>query len=339
MTAQSDVRPETLAQCAQRGLRRLRNAIPADGAGLVVMEPATHLFISGAIDDLPEASCTPFFTFEMSEAPRTFRRMAIERAAAGAADAESSPDDPLVRDVLVPHGFGADLRAVCSAGQAAWGGVALWRAAGAPPFTLAEADRLQALSAEVGEELRDAVVGSLSETLPGAGSGALGLLVLDRGVVAESSPEAATLLLALDHGRPDEIHHLNHLRALSSGPVPFTTVLRTDEGWITAHGARLGPHRVAITLSATGPERLFGARVLAAGLSAREIEVTRLICRGLSDREIARHLGVSDHTAHDHVRAVRRKLGVRSRAEVAATIFAEHYFEGFQSTVAITRSS
>jgi pimeloyl-ACP methyl ester carboxylesterase/DNA-binding CsgD family transcriptional regulator len=54
------------------------------------------------------------------------------------------------------------------------------------------------------------------------------------------------------------------------------------------------------------------------GLSDREIEVLRLVARGLSDQEIARRLVLSVHTVHRHVANVRLKLDVPSRTAAAA---------------------
>jgi ATP/maltotriose-dependent transcriptional regulator MalT len=53
-------------------------------------------------------------------------------------------------------------------------------------------------------------------------------------------------------------------------------------------------------------------------LTSREREVVRLLVGGLSDKEIAAALGITRHTASHHVRAIRAKLGVPSRAAVAA---------------------
>lgn len=52
-------------------------------------------------------------------------------------------------------------------------------------------------------------------------------------------------------------------------------------------------------------------------LTEREREVTALLARGLTNREIGSRLFVSESTAKFHVRNVMRKLGVRRRAEVA----------------------
>jgi ATP/maltotriose-dependent transcriptional regulator MalT len=60
-----------------------------------------------------------------------------------------------------------------------------------------------------------------------------------------------------------------------------------------------------------------------AGLSAREVEVLRLLATGLTDAQIAEHLVLSLHTVHAHLRSIYSKLGVTSRS--AATRYAfEH---------------
>jgi DNA-binding NarL/FixJ family response regulator len=53
-------------------------------------------------------------------------------------------------------------------------------------------------------------------------------------------------------------------------------------------------------------------------LSARETEVLRLVAAGLSNREIASSLVLSEHTVHRHVANVLRKLDRSSRAAAAA---------------------
>ncbi len=53
-------------------------------------------------------------------------------------------------------------------------------------------------------------------------------------------------------------------------------------------------------------------------LSRRETEVLRLVAAGLSNREIASSLVLSEHTVHRHVANILRKLAQSSRAAAAA---------------------
>jgi len=53
-------------------------------------------------------------------------------------------------------------------------------------------------------------------------------------------------------------------------------------------------------------------------LSRRETEVLRLVAEGLSNREIASSLVLSEHTVHRHVANILRKLGHSTRAAAAA---------------------
>ena len=55
-----------------------------------------------------------------------------------------------------------------------------------------------------------------------------------------------------------------------------------------------------------------------AGLTAREIEVLRLVADGLSNQTIAERLFVSEHTVHRHVANILNKLSVSSRAAAVA---------------------
>jgi predicted ATPase/DNA-binding CsgD family transcriptional regulator len=59
------------------------------------------------------------------------------------------------------------------------------------------------------------------------------------------------------------------------------------------------------------------------GLSAREVEVLRLVAQGLTNAEIARDLFISPNTVNRHLNSIYKKLGVTSRA--AATRFASEH--------------
>jgi DNA-binding NarL/FixJ family response regulator len=55
-------------------------------------------------------------------------------------------------------------------------------------------------------------------------------------------------------------------------------------------------------------------------LTARETEIVGLIDQGLSNKEIAQHLGIEVATVKNHVHNVLEKLRVRRRAEAAARL-------------------
>jgi two-component system nitrate/nitrite response regulator NarP len=53
-------------------------------------------------------------------------------------------------------------------------------------------------------------------------------------------------------------------------------------------------------------------------LSVRQREIISLVCDALSNREIARKLGVTEGTIKIHLHAIFVKLGVQSRTELMA---------------------
>ncbi|HEX6347985.1 MAG TPA: HD domain-containing phosphohydrolase [Candidatus Dormibacteraeota bacterium] len=80
---------------------------------------------------------------------------------------------------------------------------------------------------------------------------------------------------------------------------------------------------VAAVLTAAGHQVKRSRGTWPAGLSEREVEVLRLICRGKTKRQVARALSISPSTVDHHVRHVYEKADVQTRA--GATLFAlEH---------------
>ena len=60
-----------------------------------------------------------------------------------------------------------------------------------------------------------------------------------------------------------------------------------------------------------------------AGLTAREVEVLRLVAQGMTNARVAQELYLSPRTVQRHLNSIFRKLGVASRA-AATRLAVEH---------------
>jgi HD-GYP domain-containing protein (c-di-GMP phosphodiesterase class II) len=106
-------------------------------------------------------------------------------------------------------------------------------------------------------------------------------------------------------------------------PRPYRPARPPDEAAHELRGevkaGRLDGDAVEAVLAVAG-HRTYRRRVSAAGLTAREIDVLRLLSRGASSREIAVQLGIASKTARNHIEHIYAKTGATSR--VAASLFA-----------------
>jgi DNA-binding NarL/FixJ family response regulator len=76
--------------------------------------------------------------------------------------------------------------------------------------------------------------------------------------------------------------------------------------------------RAAVVFAVKDPERFAGVwRASAEVLTPRELDIVRLVGKGLGNKEIANELGVSVTTVRTHLSKVYDKLGPGSRVELA----------------------
>lgn len=87
---------------------------------------------------------------------------------------------------------------------------------------------------------------------------------------------------------------------------------------ITRRQETIVVREVAVSAPAGGPTPAFSpdtARQQSLGITARELEILTLIARGLSNREIAEHLFVSENTVKTHCSRAFDKLGAARRTQ------------------------
>ena len=100
-------------------------------------------------------------------------------------------------------------------------------------------------------------------------------------------------------------------------PRPHRPARRADEAAAELRAevkaGRLDAEAVEAVLGAAG-HRVLRRRDGPAGLTAREVDVLRLLARGLSNKEIAQRLVISPKTVGNHVEHIYAKIGASTRA-------------------------
>jgi DNA-binding CsgD family transcriptional regulator len=135
------------------------------------------------------------------------------------------------------------------------------------------------------------------------------------GAAGSAIPTAARILAAAD-AYQTLTQHRPHREAVRPERAAELVTGEAERG-------RLDPDCVRAVIEATGRVRRPIRMARPAGLSEREVEVLRLIARGLSNKQVAAELFISPRTAEHHVQHVYDKIGVSTRA--GAALFAmEH---------------
>jgi DNA-binding CsgD family transcriptional regulator len=245
------------------------------------------------------------------------------------------------REFLAPQGYGDELRAAFRLGESTWGVMDLYRDRARTAFTASDIEKVRSIVPAVATALRT----SATASVPTAGVGGPGTALFDQ----------AGVLLSLDE-QAERLFHEIAGPGWASQPTPMTPVyavvaracavqegrdrgpasarLRLASGrWLSVHasclrGADGRPGPTALTIEPAKSAQIAPIIVEAYGLTAREQEITRAVARGLSNQEIAAERFLSPHTVRDHLKAIFAKVGVASRGELVAKLFAEHYAPG-----------
>ena len=353
----------TVAEVFAVAAARLRRLVPHDAAAWLSTDPATGLPTAPTRIEGVHASaelCSEHWRHEFVSADvNRFRELANAPVPASALRAAAV--DPRrsrrFRRFLRPQGFGDELRAVLRSGEASWATVTLWRHDGRAPFSRSEVELVAGLSDALGDTLRHRVRDDLAVRSPGARERP-GLLLFDEAGRLTSASEHAVAWLdelpAEDRVSTDLGVELPvwlllcAIRAresfLAGGDGTAGSRVRSRSGrWLlcpaaTTTSADGSPAATALVIEPASPARMAPIAVEAYGLTGREQEVTRLIARGVGTDQIARRLHLSPHTVKDHVKAVLRKVGVATRGELVAALYAEFYEPGHLAEVTRARS-
>ena len=326
-------------------LPALRTVVPIDAAFFATLDPATLLFTDALHDAVLREATFSFLDNEFLEDDvNKFVTLARSRTPVRTlvqATAGDLQDSPRFRDILAPRALGDELRAVLRTGSLCWGCLCLHRERVAPGFSAAEARFVVDLAPHIATGLRAAVLASqVAVATDRLGPGLL-VLAEDLSVVART-PLAERWLaeVPFDAGSGMELPPAIYaaaarLRAIERGHtvVPELTPrirLRTAAGrWLMVHASRMtGPGaqaHTAIFLEEARPLEIAPLILSAHQLTAREGEITRLVLQGLSTAEISEKLCITLNTVQDYLKSIFDKVGVRSRRELVAQLFHQHY--------------
>lgn len=353
MTRKGSADPDFLLELSNQ----LRLIIPFTASFWSASDPLTGLATSPARVENLGRQCERFWEREfLIQDVNLFRDLA--RAERPVASLYRATNGRPVRSVRYRElhrelGYGDELRGVFRNGTAAWGIVSLWREEGQQPFSTAEEKLIADLSAPIAEAFRRAAL--LQASVASEAPEAPGLLMFDRyGVLESCNDKAEEWLRELpptessdqsDTGAliPTEILSVVSLaQAIASGVeqgVARARIQSRTGRWLILHGFPMhGPQnaesRIAVVIEPAKASEVAPIIVEAYDLRPREQQVTQLIARGLSTAQIAEQLFLSQHTVRDYVKSVFEKVGVSSRGELVARLFAEHYLEPLHDSIA-----
>jgi DNA-binding CsgD family transcriptional regulator len=247
------------------------------------------------------------------------------------------------RDVLAPAGLGSELRVVLRDRRRPWGGLVLFREAGAPDFSDADLRLVSAVAGDVAAAVRRTLlVSEVAHRDADSGPGMAVLRPVGDTVELEMASRAARGLLDEvpdtrlgPSGLPVVVTTLVTRLFAEGGRRQVSRVRLRSGRWVSLQLDVLepdvlepddaGPARLSLLVEPVGPFELAEVIAEAYGLTAREREVARLVVTGSSNPEVARALSISPATVQDHLKSVFAKLGVGSRYELTARMFFDQY--------------
>lgn len=226
-----------------------------------------------------------------------------------------------LRDIYRPAGFTDELRLLLVDAGSPWGAVCLLRSGST--FGEDETAALSRIGPSLAASLRRSLLHAAAAR-PELLDAPPGLIVCrSDGAVADVNDEARRLLAGAGVDEvPQVVAAVQAKRAAGQrGEAALATL---DGRWLAFHATAAGDRDVVI-VEQVRSHRLAELIVRAHGLSARERDVVEQVARGRSTKDIAARLHISEWTVQDHLKAIFAKFAVRSRQELVAAVFFDHY--------------
>ena len=230
-----------------------------------------------------------------------------------------------INDLLLPLGLDHELRAAFRVDEACWGVGSLFREAG-PDFTDREVEFLGAVAATLAAATRIAVRAA-HQARPAA-VGPVIVLAGPHGELQAATPAATSWLAKVEDAAPGRFSMTLYAAVAQARVAPSGTArarMRDAGGnWVVLQASRLitgdDPEQMVVTVEPATTHDLVSLLLAAYGATAREREVCLEVLSGNTTADIARHLFISPHTVHDHLKALFGKVGVGSRGELVAKL-------------------
>lgn len=327
--------------------RMLATLVPSEDACWLSLDPATHLPTGHftrevAGDHLLELAANEFLEDDVNKFTSLTRAVPPVGTLLAATGGDPTRS-PRFTNLLGPLGYesGDEMRAVFLDGDSAWGCVALHRRRG--QFTESEVSLLAGMCGDIAKGIRRSILATASRM--GGSRDDPGLVLLrDDDTIESLTPAARRWISEVvdptggSSGLPMTILSVAHrARAAYRGDehdVAQARFPRRAGGWLIVDASMLEGDpggRVALILQPARTPEIAPLIAAAHGLSRRQSEVAGLVLQGLPTREIASRLGVTPYTVQDHLKAIFEKVGVRTRRELVARMFLQHYAPGLQA--------
>ncbi len=134
--------------------------------------------------------------------------------------------------------------------------------------------------------------------------------------VLELCESLRTLLDSSEMQTAEAQHELRRVTGDEKSPVllrgfPLAAHTEKDEACMLILMEKIGRERRVVSTQAKEQYRL----------TSREVEIVKYISEGWTNKEIARHLEISEHTVKEHVRHLLKKTKTTTRTGILAQIF------------------